>query len=212
VSTSKRKKTAQPESRAYHHGNLKEALLKAALALVESGAERGLSLRTLAARAGVSSGAPYRHFADGAALRAAVAAVGFERLLESIVKVRPSGKHASRLSGMALAYLTFAEHNPGLYRLMFTENQLANRFDAAFAQSSTAAFLALQDAVSSHLARAEDDAKLLATTIWASLHGLAMLSFERLIPAGGPIDETQARKISASAAQLLIASLFKSPV
>ena len=75
------KKREIPAERGYHHGNLRQALLDEALALIEVGEERGVSLRTVAARAGVSNAAPYRHFKDREALMAAVATIGFDRLL-----------------------------------------------------------------------------------------------------------------------------------
>ena len=74
------KKREIPAGRGYHHGNLRQALLDAALALIEAGEEQGVSLRTVAARAGVSNAAPYRHFKDREALLAAVATIGFERV------------------------------------------------------------------------------------------------------------------------------------
>jgi len=53
------------------------------------------------------------------------------------------------------------------------------------------------------------DIKLIATTIWATLHGVAMLAFQRLIPAGGPADEVEARKVSTTVAHFLIGGLFR---
>ena len=141
------KKPEIPAGRGYHHGNLRQALLDAALALIEAGEEQGVSLRTVAARAGVSNAAPYRHFKDREALMAAVATIGFDRLLEALRRARESGGEGAELLAMAAAYLAFASKNIGLYRVMFTENHLAIRFDDGLARSSTAAFQELQDVV-----------------------------------------------------------------
>lgn len=133
--------------RGYHHGNLRQALLDAALALIEAGEEQGVSLRTVAARAGVSNAAPYRHFKDREALMAAVATIGFERLLQSLRRARESAGEGAELLAMATAYLAFASKSIGLYRVMFTDNHLVIRFDDGLARSSAAAFQELQEVV-----------------------------------------------------------------
>jgi AcrR family transcriptional regulator len=201
-----RKKSEIPAGRGYHHGNLRQALLDAALALIEVGEEQGVSLRTVAARAGVSNAAPYRHFKDREALMAAVATIGFDRLLESLRRARESAGGREELLANAMAYLDFASKNIGLYRVMFTENHLAIRFDDGLARSSTAAFQELEDVVGalSLATLGKDDTKRVATAIWAGLHGTALLASGRLIPVGGPRDEGQAEAEGAAVARLLI--------
>ena len=200
------KKPEIPAGRGYHHGNLRQALLNAALALIEAGEEQGVSLRTVAARAGVSNAAPYRHFKDREALMAAVATIGFERLLEALRRARESAGEGAELLAMAAAYLAFASKNIGLYRVMFTENHLAIRFDDGLARSSTAAFQELQDVVGARLPAtcAEGEAKRVATAIWAGLHGTALLASGRLIPVGGPREEGRAEAEGTAIARLLI--------
>ena len=192
--------------RGYHHGNLRQALLDAALALIEAGEEQGVSLRTVAARAGVSNAAPYRHFKDREALMAAVATIGFERLLQSLRRARESAGEGAELLAMATAYLAFASKNIGLYRVMFTENHLAIRFDDGLARNSAAAFQELEDMVGARLpaTSGEGEAKRVATAIWAGLHGTALLASGRLIPVGGPRDEGRAEAEGTAIARLLI--------
>ena len=96
----------------YHHGRLRRALIEAAGTLVDIRGLEAVSLRAAAKRAGVSEAAPYRHFANGAALRAAVAAEGFG-ILQADLDL------AFDDEGRAAAYLTFARDYPGRYRLMF---------------------------------------------------------------------------------------------
>ena len=201
-----RKKSEIPAGRGYHHGNLRQALLDAALTLIEAGEEEGVSLRTVAARAGVSNAAPYRHFQDREALMAAVATIGFDRLLESLRRARESAGEGEELLANATAYLAFAAKNIGLYRVMFTENHLAIRFDEELARSSTAAFQELQDVVGARLPATggEGEAKRVATAIWAGLHGTALLASGRLIPVGGPRDEGRAEAEGTAIARLLI--------
>jgi AcrR family transcriptional regulator len=205
------KKTDIPARRGYHHGNLRQALLEAALALVEAGKEHGLSLRTVAARAGVSSAAPYRHFQDREALMAALATIGFDRLLQSVRRARESAGEGEELIANAMAYLAFAAKNIGLYRVMFTENHLAIRFDEGLATSSTAAFQELQDLVGRRLPTAcdEDEVRRVATAIWAGLHGTALLASGHLIPVGGSSDEGKAEVESRAIALLLIERFFE---
>ena len=206
-----KKHSESSAGRGYHHGNLRQALLDAALALIEVGEERGVSLRTVAARAGVSNAAPYRHFQDREALMAAVATIGFDRLLESLRKARESAGEGEELFANAMAYLDFALKNSGLYRVMFTENHLAIRFDEGLASSSTVAFQELQDVVGTRLPATcgEGKAKRVATAIWAGLHGTALLASARLIPVGGPRDEGRAEAEATAVARLLIERFFE---
>jgi AcrR family transcriptional regulator len=103
--------------RPYHHGDLRAALVTAARSLVVAEDAEGLTLRRAAASAGVSHTAAYRHFADKAALVAAVMAQGFDELRAAAEAV--SGGPRDRLHGIGRAYVAFAVANPSLYRLMF---------------------------------------------------------------------------------------------
>jgi AcrR family transcriptional regulator len=96
----------------YHHGELRAALLRAAAKILEKEGRDAISLRELARRAGVSHGAPYRHFADRDALLAALAEEGFSLLVEQL-----EGKAWRE---QAMAYLRFALADPERFRLMFT--------------------------------------------------------------------------------------------
>src|SRR5262249_41743518 len=97
-----------PAGRGYHHGNLRQALLDAALALIQAGQEQGVSVRPVAPGAGVPTAAPYRLSQDREALMAAVATIGFDRLLEALRGARESGGEGGELLAMATAYLAFA--------------------------------------------------------------------------------------------------------
>ena len=93
-----------------------------------------------------------------------------------------------------------------MYRVMFTENHLAIRFDEGLARSSTAAFQELQDVVATGLPAScgDDKTKRVATAIWAGLHGTALLASRHLIPVGGPRDEGRAEAEATAVARLLI--------
>jgi AcrR family transcriptional regulator len=113
---------------AYHHGDLKSALVTAALAAVEQGGGEAVSLRELAQSLGVSRAAPYRHFADRDALLAAVAARGFDELtaLYELELAGPGDGRARLRRGLA-AYLGFARARPGLHALMFESDFLQRK-------------------------------------------------------------------------------------
>jgi AcrR family transcriptional regulator len=110
------------DDRPYHHGRLRAVLLaEAERTLREHGVER-LSLRDLARQAGVSHGAPRRHFADRQALLDALAEVGFARLgAEVCAAIDDAGEdYPARLHAAATAYVRFATHDAALLELMFT--------------------------------------------------------------------------------------------
>ena len=112
-------KHSAPE-RPYHHGDLRRAIVKAALDILSETQSLEFSLRELARRAGVSHNAPYKHFADKRELLAAVSAAGFETLTKRMTRAI-AGLHTAReqLFAMLLAYIDHGIENPALYRLMF---------------------------------------------------------------------------------------------
>src|SRR6201997_2674796 len=103
----------------YHHGDLRSALVRAAMELLEEGGEAELSLRAVARRAGVSPAAPYRHYADREALVSAVAAVGYRELAERLGAAHPAPSTRDQLADVAVAYVRFALDRPALFRIMF---------------------------------------------------------------------------------------------
>ncbi len=167
-------------SRPYHHGDLRAALLAAALRAVEAGGHAALSLRELAQGLGVSHAAPYRHFPTREALLAAVASEGFARLAEAWLLAwqgaGPGHAAAGRLRVAARAYLGFATERPALFRLMFQGPPPAG---------AEAAFAGLQATVAAALpGAAEAMVKARTIAMWSALHGFAWLCLEgRLRPA-----------------------------
>ncbi len=108
------------ETRAYHHGNLKESLLEAARELLADTGPKGLTLRELARKAGVSHNAPYRHFKDKDELLGAVADQGFEELTRSMLHAARKGETSlERIREVGLAYIDFALRRPEHFTVMF---------------------------------------------------------------------------------------------
>src|SRR5688572_9314104 len=119
------KKKGVPVRTAYHHGNLRQALVEAGLAHLESAEHGEISLRDLARQVGVSANAVCRQFADKEAVLAALAAEGFRRLRAAQTAAETSNRDAADvLQAAGRGYVAFARANPALYRLMF------GRFDA----------------------------------------------------------------------------------
>jgi AcrR family transcriptional regulator len=160
---------------------LGDRLVQVALELLAEEGIEALTLRSVARRAGVSHGAPARHFRSLSDLRAEVAATGFRLLSEAIEKVDaaslPSCGPMLRLAAAGRAYVECALANPGLFSLMFRKGDL-DPDNESLRRDSSAAFERLLDAVG--LAQAEGwqaarDSRLLAGSVWAAVHGLATL-------------------------------------
>ena len=161
----------------YHHGDARNALLRAATDLLETAGAAGLSLRALAERAGLSRQAPYNHFADKETLLAELARDGFERLGRAL---EVAGRHDApplvRLERAALAYITFALGAPALFRLMFSKELVAiKRHPTADAASHTA-FGRLVEIVASLVP--PDSVSDLSLVAWSVVHGYATLCIE----------------------------------
>ncbi|HZG46074.1 MAG TPA: TetR/AcrR family transcriptional regulator [Allosphingosinicella sp.] len=173
----------QVKNRAtYHHGDLRQALLDNACDILETEGAEGLSLRSVAARSGVSHNAPYRHFRDRSALLSAVAERGFQDLTE---KMASAAGAEDPLARIAEAYLTFARARPQMYRLMFASEAVraAPGPDPQLRATSKRTFDAVRTAVNESLSKQSGNADGVAAMVWAPLHGLALLLIEnRILP------------------------------
>lgn len=171
------------EAGKYHHGNLRQALVEAALVLLAEGGTAALTLREAARRAGVTHAAPYRHFADKNALLAAVAEEGFRLLAEEMrsqsdLLLDP----VARLQALVLGCIRFATQNPTRFRVMFDPEIISLR--APDLQEATAQVLHLfEDAV----IRCQEEKRIrpgdpteITYSLWALVQGLAHVSIEQL--------------------------------
>lgn len=169
------------QTRGYHHGDLKAALVSAAVEILRKEGLEGLTLRAVARRAGVSQAAPYNHFADRRTLMAAVAERGFNRLQDAMMQAMQSAGGRQGLKGVALAYVRFAMDNPAEYRLMFGA-ELANTDDLPALRAAGRSSLGFVAEGISQLQRAglvgAGDPHMIAAATWATLHGLAMLTLD----------------------------------
>jgi AcrR family transcriptional regulator len=184
----------------YHHGDLRTALVHAAMELLEEAGETDLSLRAVARRAGVSPAAPYRHYADREALVSAVAAVGYRELAARLTMAHPAPSTPDQLASVAIAYVQFAIERPALFRIMFTEP--CDRDN----DERIAATAAVSQYVRAIVERTfpQADAEALATAIWGLVHGLAFLYLDGKL--GGATPAAVAERISAAIHALLTAT------
>ncbi|MFD6267994.1 TetR/AcrR family transcriptional regulator [Nocardia asteroides] len=166
----------------YHHGDLPTALVRAAIELLEENGATELSLRAAARRAGVSTAAPYRHFADRDALLSAVAAVGYRDLAMELAAAGTAPATAEDFTAIAVAYVRFALNRPGLFRAMFAEPCDPSDPDRL------AATTAIHEYVRSIVRKAfpDSDEEALATALWSMVHGLAFLYLHGKFDASVP--------------------------
>lgn len=165
---------------AYHHGNLRDAILRVARRELDLGAYESLSLRELAKRAGVTANAPYRHFASKEDILAELAAEGFRELSARFdAYLEPDPR--LRLIRMSDVYTGYAMDYPHLYRLMFGMEKTALMEHAPLHEAAIACFGRLVEGV----ARAGqtggiDDPLTLrrANAIWAIVHGWSRLAID----------------------------------
>ena len=157
--------------RPYHHGNLKQALVTAALAAVEKGGVEQVSLRDLSARLGVSRMAAYRHFADKDDLLASVAALGFEKLCGRYeAALAGPGDGRARLRAVVRACFDMGAQRPGLFRLMFASDLLKRPSPpAVLAAPAARAYDLLSKAVAGAYPEADERRVKAATMVLLSL-------------------------------------------
>jgi len=184
---------------SYHHGDLHDALLKAAEAVLERDGVQGLTLRAAAREAGVSHAAPTHHFGDMTGLLSELAALGFRRFGAALREAasRQGSAHA-RLDAMGMAYVSFARTYPDLFMLMFRSERLD--FDRpALKEAMLESNTALAGGVGAHRGEAVRPGDLTLSQAaemvraWSLVHGFAVLLLDHrldrfldLVPDGKP--------------------------
>jgi AcrR family transcriptional regulator len=163
----------------YHHGDLRRALMEAAVDTVATTGAATLSLRGLAAAAGVSHAAPVHHFGDKAGLFTAVATEGFDLLADELVAV---WEETGDFLEVGVRYVHFALSHPGHFEVMFRPD-LSNADEPGLERSKMRAFAMLHDPLAA-MQPSHDDEKLEAATLasWSIVHGLATLVLSGNLP------------------------------
>jgi AcrR family transcriptional regulator len=174
------------DSRPYHHGDLRRALVLAAEAVLEREGPSALSLRAVAREAGVSPAAPYHHFKDKNELLNAVAIEGFAQLKRAMAEAISHAAPDDKRSAIGIAYVEFAQANPAIYRVMYdcarNGEGLPGDDDALEPEHG-------YDLVKETIAEAADgqlselDLELTVIASWCAAHGLAeMCTFAKFQP------------------------------
>ena len=191
--------------RGYHHGNLKEALLQAALGLIAEKGAGGFTFADAARMAGVSPAAPYRHFRDRDELLSSIAQRGFEQFEAALSQAWDDGRPetVTAFERVGKAYLAFAREKPAFYSAMF-ESGLALDVSVSLQASAERAFAVIRAAAERLAALAPQGsprppALMMALHIWSMSHGVASL-FAR--------GDAARRKLPMSAEELLEAEVL----
>jgi len=190
--------------RGYHHGNLREALIDAALELISAKGPAGFTIAEAARLAGVSPAAPYRHFRDAEALLAEVATRGFDLFAERLANAWNNGRPdpVRSFEELGRAYLAFARQMPAYYAAMF-DSRLAMDVHPGMQAASEHAFNVLREASDQVAGTLPQERRppslMMALHLWAMAHGIASL-FVRQGPSR--------RKLPMTAEDLLEAGLL----
>jgi AcrR family transcriptional regulator len=190
--------------RGYHHGNLREDLLRAALELIAEKGPAGFTFAEAARWAGVSPAAPYRHFRDRDELLASVALRGFEQFEAALSRAWDDGRPDAftALDRLGKAYLEFARIEPAYYSAMFEagiplaiSQELRDAGERAFAVLRAAA----EKICAQMTGQRRPPALMVALHIWSMAHGIASL-FGR--------DDSARRPLPMTAEELLEAEVL----
>jgi AcrR family transcriptional regulator len=172
-----RRHDERQQRRAYHHGDLKRALVEAADAMIEEGGADELSLRVLAHAVGVSRMAAYNHFEDKEALLAEIVRLGFQALEQRLGET-PAEPESPReaLTRAAAAYLDLAAERPERFRLMFSRRQVDLKRHPNAANAAAQSYMALRRVVTQ--ATGGEAAAQATLAAWSLVHGFASLKAE----------------------------------
>jgi AcrR family transcriptional regulator len=166
--------------RGYHHGNLREVLIRATRDLIAERGLGGFTFAEAARAAGVSSAAPYRHFRDKQALFADVAREGFERFAAELERAWNEGRPTplTAIEHVGRAHLAFAQNEPAYFSAMF-EAGIAIETYPDVAEAAERAFAVLRratESVCSNLPKySRPPVMMMSLHIWVLCHGIASL-------------------------------------
>jgi AcrR family transcriptional regulator len=172
----------QKHSGKYHHGNLREAILETSLELIQEKGVRALTLREIGIRLGVSRSAAYRHFADKAALLAALGAAGFKQFGDALDQARTQAgpSYFEQLDAMGNAYVRYAAEHRAHFEVMFGLGGKAVHLDPEGSRVADRAFGILEETIRNGQAAGEivsGDSVAIARLVWSLVHGISLLGF-----------------------------------
>ena len=172
-----------PKKKSYHHGDLKNALIKAGVEILAKDGVSGLSLRKVAKRVGVSHAAPYAHFVDKQALIAAISTEGFRQLYEQVNEVAEKYKSqpAKQMVEAAWTYVQFALDDRDRFKVMFSGVLEKEKDYPEFVAEAHRNFQLVKTIIEANQAAGvlrSGPSDLAALSAWGSIHGFIMLLLE----------------------------------
>ena len=196
-----------PPPAAYHHGDLRRALIETTLAMLTEEGAWNFTLREVARRAGVSHTAPYNHFTDKSALLAEVAALGFQKLQERMAAAARAHPRSARQALLAIAgaYVRFGVEQPAHYRLMFGPELADKAAHPNLQAAGDATFAELTSALARGQASGEirsGPVQELALAAWSLVHGMATLFIDQRLGFLGVSSAEAERQAHAAATTL----------
>jgi AcrR family transcriptional regulator len=205
-----------PPPKPYHHGDLRRVLIEAALGLVEEGGAESLSVREVARRAGVSPGAPFRHFQSRDALIAAVAGEAQRRFraeIDAALSEAPAADPLARFRCFGLAYLRWAMRNPTHFEIISSartfDHDRATELSRDNAELIGATERLLAEAFAQGQLRAADP-KNVQIAGRALVYGFARMNIDGHFPRWG-IAEADAERTAEAVVDLFIAGIAREP-
>ena len=207
-------KKANKQNISYHHGDLHDALIAAAITLIKEKGPNAFSMREVAKKAGVSHNAPYRHFADRAALLHAIARLGFQALTARLAEAIAEHPEAPRrqLLDAGIAYVELAVENPEITQIMFGGFIDPETCLETLPGDDVNAFSGLIEIIENGVSKGhfrQDDPQNLALAAWSMVHGLAMLITSGQIPAME--NSQQVREIALMVKTCLLEGILATP-
>jgi AcrR family transcriptional regulator len=169
--------------KTYHHGDLKNALIQAGIEILADEGVKGLSLRSVAKRAGVSHTAPYAHFTDKQALVAAISTEGYRKLYTHLIEIDQihGNDPLRKLIEVAWSYVQFAVNDPAHFKITFSGVIAMEKNYPAFVDISQKSFTFINEMIAdcqkADIIR-KSPTDLIAVHLWGAIHGLATLLIE----------------------------------
>jgi AcrR family transcriptional regulator len=202
------------DEKPYHHGDLRRVLIDAALALAEEGGPEAVSVREAARRAGVSAGAPFRHFASRGALMTAVAEEAQRRFraeIETALAAAPADDPLKRFRSFGLAYLRWAMRNPAHFEIISSGRHFDHDGAKALSHDNAELIALTERMLSEALARGQLRSRDLKATLIAGralVYGFARMNVDGHFPRWG-VRKGELEPMAEAVLDLFIAGIGK---
>ncbi|WP_074204397.1 TetR/AcrR family transcriptional regulator [Parasphingorhabdus marina] len=195
------------QTKSYHHGDLRSAILNEARTILESQGEEAMTMRRIAEGIGVSAMAAYKHFANRDAILQALAIEGFNKLARVTSRARKKNKLPAdaQLVAIGVAYIMHGISHPEIYRVMF--GQLTSGItDAATKSAADEAYGVLCDCLrdnAEHFGFEKKEAETHAFSVWSMAHGMTSLFVEGHARTRNFKTKAQQRAVATRGAELV---------